>query len=281
MTNGRIANYEFYVSSSPSVWGAPVASGTLQNNSEVQEIDVPSRPVGRYFRLIVQSTHDNQGYASAAELGIIPEEEASKPDVPTAVFNTSTTSYYYLRHKTSGLYLHYVTGKSEDAFALGKVTEDNLEDYSYQFQFGKVSKYTAYYTLKTRQPARQMTVSGWHVNGTEAFSATEHANWMLVEQLAEGTIRLRGAEHGMEYLNFDKTTAGSLVYANKKTGAEFEVIRQANIGDVVPVANVRIDDGGNATVYDLSGRKVATPHLNKGIYITQHGGEAKKRSVNR
>ena len=279
MTNGRIANYEFYVSSSPSVWGAPVASGTLQNSSDVQEIDVPSRPVGRYFRLIVQSTHDNQGYASAAELGIIPEEEASKPDVPTAAFNTSTTSYYYLRHKTSGLYLHYVTGKSEDAFALGKVTEDNLEDYSYQFQFGKVGKYTAYYTLKTRQPARQMTVSGWHVNGTEAFSATEHANWMLVEQLAEGTIRLRGAEHGMEYLNFDKTTAGSLVYANKKTGAEFEVIRQANIGDVVPVANVRIDDGGNATVYDLSGRKVTTSHLNKGIYITQHGGEAKKRSV--
>lgn len=285
MGNGRIAKYEFYVSTSSTVWGAPVAHGTLQNNSEVQEIDIPSRPVGRYFRLIVQSTHDNQGYASAAELGIIPEEEASRPDLPSAVFNTSTSNYYYLRHKASGLYLHYVEGKTEDAFALGEVTENNLEDYSYRFQFGKVNKYTAYYTLKTRQPVRQMTINGWHVNGTESFSATDHACWMLVEQLPTETIRLRGAEHGMEYLNFDKKTPGSLVYADKSTGAEFEVIRQSAIGDAVPVADIKAYDNSRETVYDLNGRKLGTAsngHLpvdKKGIYITQNGKKTKKRSV--
>ena len=48
MSNGRIKDYEFYVSSSTTVWGAPVLTGTLQNTSEVQEIELPTRPVGRY-----------------------------------------------------------------------------------------------------------------------------------------------------------------------------------------------------------------------------------------
>ena len=72
MSNGRIARYEFYVSDSPDNWGEPALKGQLENSSGRQQVDVPSKPRGRYFRVIVQSTYDRRGYASAAEFGIIP-----------------------------------------------------------------------------------------------------------------------------------------------------------------------------------------------------------------
>ena len=279
MTNGRVAQYEFYVSNSASVWGAPVCSGTLNNSSEVQEIDIPSRPVGRYFRLIINSTHDNHGYASAAEIGIIPEEEVAREQAPTSAIGSSTM-FYYLRHVPSGLYLHYTEGSNEGAFALGEVNESNLEDYSYRFQFGKVSNYTAYYTLKTRQPVRYPFVDGWHVNASETQDATNHAQWFLVEQFSNQIIRLRGAEKGMLYLNFDKQTPGSFVYADKKTGAEFEVIRQSQIGDVVPVIGIQSSAASPQAYYDLSGRHLPTTPQ-QGLCVSKKGNKTKKLLVNR
>ena len=41
--------------------------------SVVQEIALPATVEGRYLRFVVLSTHDRQDYASAAELGILPE----------------------------------------------------------------------------------------------------------------------------------------------------------------------------------------------------------------
>ncbi|MBQ8051381.1 MAG: discoidin domain-containing protein [Bacteroidaceae bacterium] len=269
--NGRVANYEFYVSNSPTVWGAPVASGTLQNSSDVQKVDLPSQPVGRYFRFIVTSTHDNQGYASAAELGIVPVEEVSKPATPTSTLTSSATIYYYLRHKPSGLFLHYVDGNSNGAFALGPVTTENTTDLSYRFQFSKVTSYTSYYTIRTQNPIRYMTVSGWHINGCETRDATAHDQWFLVEQLEDNYIRLRGAEKGMLYFNFDAQKEGSLVYADKQSGAEFEVIRSSQIGRVVPVESVLAETEAD-TYYDLQGRRVGAPRQS-GIYVTGSGNK--------
>ena len=276
MGNGRIAKYEFYVSQSPTVWGAPAASGTLQNSSEVQEIELSSRPEGRYFKLIVVSTHDNQGYASAAEIGIIPEAEVDKGEAPAAAFTTTATSYYYLRHKASGLFLHFVDGSSEGAFALGKVTQQNINDLSYCFHFGKVSKYTAFYTLNTRQPLRYMTVDGWHVNATNKQDATAHAQWFLVEQTDDTTIRLRGAEKEGRYFNFDHHTAGSFVYSDKSAPAEFEVIRQSQMQNLVGIQDINANENenGNDNLYDLSGRPITQPHSGQ---IVISGG--KKRGI--
>ena len=267
MSNGRVARYEVYISNSATVWGAPAASGTLQNSSEEQLIELKQRPVGRYLRFIVLSTHDNRGYASAAELGIIPEAEADKPEALSAAFGTTSSSYYYLRHKTSGLFLHYVEGSSEGAFALGKVTEDNLDDYSYVFRFGKISGYTAYYTVATRRPARYMTVSDWHVNATEKQDASDHAQWIQTEQTADATIRLRGAEMDGKYFNFDRRTAGSLIYSNKTSAAEFEVIKQSAIAELVDVRDIpAATEQAPAPAYDLNGRPAGTRHT-RGIIL--------------
>ncbi|MBQ7494826.1 MAG: discoidin domain-containing protein [Bacteroidaceae bacterium] len=265
MTNGRVKDYEFYVSSSATVWGAPVLTGTLQNTSEVQEIELPTRPVGRYFRVVITSTHDNQGYVSAAELGIIPDATADRPETQSSAFNTTSSSYYYLRHKKSGLFLHFVDGKSEGAFVLDKVTDNNLDDLSYCFHFGKLSGYTAYFTLNTQTPKQYMTVSGWHVNATDKQDVSAHDQWLLVEQPEEATICLRGAEMGLQYFNFDRQTAGSYIYSNKSTAALFEVIKKSDIGKVVAINDVRSDaTTSDGTVYDLSGRRVSRS-------VTTHG----------
>lgn len=270
MSNGRIKEYELYVSSNASVWGAPVLTGTLQNNSSVQEIELPTRPVGRYFRVIIRSTHDNQGYASAAELGIVPESTSDRPETVSAAFTTGVSSFYYLRHKASGLFLHYVSGSSEGAFALGKLNTTDFSDQSYAFHFGKVSKYTAYYTLNTQDPKQYMTVSSWHVNATSTLDASAHTQWILVEQTAEKTIRLRGAEMGMQYFNFDHHTAGSYIYSNKANPAEFEVLKKSDITAIsIPAESQAVE---TLEAYDLSGRRVLSPNPNPAPNIYVVGG---------
>ena len=266
MGNGRIAKFEFYVSNSPTAWGTPAATGTLQNTSEVQEIELSSHPIGRYFRLIILSTHDNQGYASAAELGIIPEAESEKPETLSAAYSTTTSSYYYLRHKSSGLFLHFVEGNNDGAFALGEVNMDNLDDLSYVFHFGKITGFTAFVTLNTRQPLRYMTVSGWHVNAAEKQNTSDHVQWLQTEQTAEATIRLRGAEMDGKYFNFDHQSIGSLVYSNKTTATEFEVIKQAQIGQVVAVSDLTAPRTPLPT-YDLNGRRVTGTPQKREIII--------------
>ena len=70
--NGRIKDYEVSFSNDPHTWGVPAITGTLLNTSAPQKVAVPGTPTARYMKLTVRSTHDNQGYATAAELGIMP-----------------------------------------------------------------------------------------------------------------------------------------------------------------------------------------------------------------
>ena len=259
MGNGRIAEYEFYTSVNGTQWGAPASTGKLQNSADVQEIELSTRPVARYFKVIVKSTHDNNGYASAAELGIIPEAVATEipESYKNVISSTLSTSYYYLRHKASGLFLQRLTDKTEAAYALGSLTTDNLSDNSFSFHFGKISTFTSYYTIESPTPKVAMSISGWNVNAASVDN-TDRAQWILVEQLDASTVRLRGAEKGLKYFNFDKQTAGSLVYADKDKGAEFEVIKKSDIANVVAVNTVQASlPSVSHTAYDISGRRLS------------------------
>ncbi|MCR5180881.1 MAG: discoidin domain-containing protein, partial [Bacteroidaceae bacterium] len=266
MGNGRVAKFEVYVSSNSNVWGAPVAKGTLQNSSTEQLVELSSRPIGRYLRFIVLSTHDNQGYASAAEIGIIPEAEAEKPETSAAAYSTSSTSYYYLRHKSSGLFLHYLEGSTEGAFALGEVNQDNLDDNSYIFRFRKITGYTAYVNLYTLQPLKYMTVNAWRVNASDKLNTSDHAQWIQTEQTDEATICLRGAEMDGKYFNFDDQTVGSYVYSDKTSPTEVQVIKKSEIEKVVAVNDVPADQR-KAGIYDLNGRRVDISKAREGVII--------------
>ena len=74
-SNGRIKEYELYVSNTRSNWGAPVSMGTFQNNAQLQEVRFERLAVGRYIRLVAKSEWNHAYYASVAELDVMAVKE--------------------------------------------------------------------------------------------------------------------------------------------------------------------------------------------------------------
>ena|GEM_PF-2986637 len=74
--NGRIAQYEFYVSTDGVDWGSAVAAGTFANTSAETTVPFPAT-IGRYVRLRAFSTYDEYGFAaSLAELNLLTDNQA-------------------------------------------------------------------------------------------------------------------------------------------------------------------------------------------------------------
>jgi hypothetical protein len=68
--NGRIGQYEFYVSADGANWGSPVATGVFANTAA--EKAVPCTPkVGRYVRLRALSEVNGNAWTSVAELNVL------------------------------------------------------------------------------------------------------------------------------------------------------------------------------------------------------------------
>jgi len=68
--NGRIGQYEFYVSMSSSDWGAPVATGTFANTAAEKEVTFPAK-LGRFVRLRALTEVNSRPWTSAAEIGVL------------------------------------------------------------------------------------------------------------------------------------------------------------------------------------------------------------------
>ncbi|MBG6136604.1 discoidin domain-containing protein [Longispora fulva] len=67
--NGRIANYEVYVSTDGTTWGTAVATGTFANNTTEQTVTFAAK-TGRYVRLRALSEVNGNPWTSVAELNI-------------------------------------------------------------------------------------------------------------------------------------------------------------------------------------------------------------------
>lgn len=269
--NGRIKDFEVYFSCSPKVWGAPAASGTLQNVSSRQYIDIPTHPVGRYMRFVVRSTHDNKQYCSAAELDVVAESRTVSPGTLTSVVS-STTSVYYIRHQESGLFLHYFPNSTNGCYALAEVTEDNLTDKSFQFMFAPIAGFSSFFSVKGRQPVKFWSLyeNGYDLCTADAVSGKNE--WFQIEQYEDNTVSLRSVAKYPRYFNFDSTTPASLVYMDKSRPAVFEIIRQTKMQDFLTGIGETVsthssdEEGAEALfVYDLQGRKLSRPQ--KGINI--------------
>jgi hypothetical protein len=67
--NGRIGDYEFYVSADGTNWGTPVASGTFANDSSVKEVRFQAVE-GRFVRLRALTEANGWVWTSVAELSV-------------------------------------------------------------------------------------------------------------------------------------------------------------------------------------------------------------------
>ena len=69
--NGRIKDYELYISDDENDWGEPVSTGQFTNTSAPQSIEFPDGVIGRYFRLLALSEVNGNAWASAAEFTMV------------------------------------------------------------------------------------------------------------------------------------------------------------------------------------------------------------------
>ena len=108
-SNGRIANYEVYITNDPTNWGTPVATGTWSNSVALKTAVFPTK-TGRYYRLIALSTVNGDSFTSALEINIIEKtaamsiyyvdsEETSAENAPASkAIDGNTDSFWHTKY---------------------------------------------------------------------------------------------------------------------------------------------------------------------------------------
>jgi photosystem II stability/assembly factor-like uncharacterized protein len=75
--NGRVKNYELYISDNTSDWGNPVKTGSFSDTDAPQTVTLAAPSEGKYMRLKALSEINGNAWASAAELSIVGCEFAT------------------------------------------------------------------------------------------------------------------------------------------------------------------------------------------------------------
>ena len=81
--NGRIGQYEFYVSADGVSWGSPVAAGVLLNNAVEKQVSFAAK-AGRYVRLKAVSEVNGNAWTSMAEINILGTVLINSKVIPKA-----------------------------------------------------------------------------------------------------------------------------------------------------------------------------------------------------
>ena len=69
--NGRIRQYEFYISDDPQQWGTPVSQGKFPNVGTAQRVTLESPVKGRYIRLKALDEWGGEYYTTIGELDVM------------------------------------------------------------------------------------------------------------------------------------------------------------------------------------------------------------------
>ncbi len=119
-TDGRISQYEFYVSTDGVNWGTPVSTGTLPNTLAQTQILFPPVPA-HYVRLRALGTYGVATFAtSMAELNVLTSSAAPQP--PKGTITSPTTNVTI----TAGATVNFT----------GSATDPNGAALSYLWNFG-------------------------------------------------------------------------------------------------------------------------------------------------
>ncbi len=78
-SNGRVRDYEIYLSEDSKTWGEPAAKGRFGRPAGEHTIKLPSPVAARFLRFVALSEVNNQPYASVAELAIVAAPPGQKP----------------------------------------------------------------------------------------------------------------------------------------------------------------------------------------------------------
>ncbi len=72
--NGRVRDYEIYLSDDGQIWGDPVAKGRFRGGEEPQTVKLPSPRTAQFVKFVAVSEVQGRAWATVAELEVVPGE---------------------------------------------------------------------------------------------------------------------------------------------------------------------------------------------------------------
>lgn len=202
-------------------------AGTFTNTADPQTVKIASAPEARYFKLVAKSEMNGKAWASAAELGITASAVIDSPETGDGIPVVSGTDYY-IKENTSGLYLQR-KDNSEGSFCLNALSE---ADETFVFRFTLVDGFTSFYQVKSGDAYMNKGEGGWRCSAGSVTDVKD--GWMQLETQGKSDYKMRGLWMTGKYLNFDRFTANSYVYADKASGAVFtlEAVNGTGVSEV-------------------------------------------------
>jgi hypothetical protein len=91
-TNGRIGQYEFYVSTDGSSWGSPVGSGTFANDATEKTVTFGTQTAKQYIQLKSITEATGNPWTSAAEISLITGDAGTNPTGPPSAITLATSN---------------------------------------------------------------------------------------------------------------------------------------------------------------------------------------------
>lgn len=150
-SNGRIKEYQLFITQDTLNWGEPVSSGELENTAAPQTIVFDQPPIGRYFKLLALSEVNGNPWASVAELSVVGCTDITSSDETVPAFETlkafpvPTTGHVTLPVPTAGK-LNYSILTST-----GRVIDQGvIENPSGSFLFDLGPRQTGIYIIRLK-----------------------------------------------------------------------------------------------------------------------------------
>ena len=225
MENGRAKDYEIYFSNNPEVWGSPAARGQFANTGSPQSVTISSRPLARYFKLLVRKEVSDRKWASAGELDIEASDIQSNPDIVPVqtIFNNNK---YYIQHVASGLYLQRIPVVGSEGHGDFYINPLQLNDEKFVFTFREVPGFKSIYRFENTGKYIISDGAPWKMIWDTNSEHPERER-IQVESNADGTFTIRGQwrwDANEKYINLDTQTNNSFFYCDKATGAVWRVV---------------------------------------------------------
>jgi len=118
--NGRVNEYEIYVSDNLAEWGSPIIEGSFINSSAPQSVNFPPNTLGRYARFVCLSEVGDGPWASVAEidlLGCVPQTTSidNKKDVKLNGFPVPSSGIFTIpigQEEINTIYLIHPGGQA-------------------------------------------------------------------------------------------------------------------------------------------------------------------------
>ncbi len=149
--NGRIKEYELYISEDSLDWGTPVSTGEFENTSAPQTVVFDEPQIGKFFRLYALSEVNGNAWASAAEFDLVGCTDLSN-DIDQIQDNSNLTAFPI---PTSGMLTIPLPNSNSLSYSIHSISgqtvrEGKIENAAGSYSFDLTSYLPGIYIIRLR-----------------------------------------------------------------------------------------------------------------------------------